>query len=50
MEGEVNPHGDEWKEQYKKMMLPFLNPEFFTEDILRSLSNYMIINPRASTS
>ena len=44
----VNPHGDEWKEQYKKMMLPFLNPEFFPEDILRSLSNH-IINPRAST-
>ena len=44
----VNPHGDEWKEQYKKMMLPFLNPEFFPEDILRTLSNHMI-NPRAST-
>ena len=43
----VNPHGDEWKEQYKKMMLPFLNPEFFPEDILRPLSNH-IINPRAS--
>ena len=44
----VNPHGDEWKEQYKKMMIPFLNPEFFPEDILRPLSNHMI-NPRAST-
>ena len=44
----VNPHGDEWKEQYKKMILPFLNPEFFPEDILRPLSNH-IINPRAST-
>ena len=44
----VHPHGDEWKDQYKKMMLPFLNPEFFPEDILRSLSNHMI-NPRAST-
>ena len=43
----VNPHGDEWKEQYKKMILPFLNPEFFPEDILRPLSNH-IINPRAS--
>lgn len=44
----VNPHGDEWKGQYKKMMLPFLNPEFFPEDILRPLSIHMI-NPRAST-
>ena len=44
----VNPHGEEWKDQYKKMMLPFLNPEFFPEDVLRSLSSHMI-NPRAST-
>ena len=44
----VNPHGNEWKDQYRKMMLPFLNPEFFPEDILRPLSNH-IINPKAST-
>ena len=44
----VNPHGEEWKDQYKKMILPFLNPEFFPEDVLRSLSNHMI-NPRASS-
>ena len=44
----VNPHGEEWKDQYKKMMLPFLNPEFLPEDVLKSLSNHMI-NPRASS-
>ena len=44
----VNPHGYEWKEQYKKMMLPFLNPKFFPKNVLRSLSNHMI-TPRAST-
>jgi len=44
----VNPHGEEWKDQYKKMMLPFLNPEFFPEDVLRLLSNHMI-NPKATT-
>ena len=44
----VNPHGNEWKDQYRKMMLPFLNPEFFPEDILRLLSNHMI-NPKATT-
>jgi SprT protein len=46
--GRVNPHGNEWKDQYRKMMLPFLNPEFFPEDILRLLSNHMI-NPKATT-
>tara|TARA_B100000700_G_scaffold311037_1_gene392350 strand:+ start:229 stop:816 length:588 start_codon:yes stop_codon:yes gene_type:complete len=44
----VSPHGNEWKEQYKKMILPFLNPIFFPEDILRLLSSHMI-NPLAST-
>ena len=44
----VNPHGDEWKQQYKKMILPFLNSEFFPEDILRPLS-YHMINPKATT-
>ena len=44
----VNPHGEEWKDQYRKMMLPFLNPEFFPEDVLRLLSNHMI-NPKATT-
>ena len=44
----VNPHGLEWKNEFKSMMLPFLNPDFFPEDILRSLSLHMI-NPKAST-
>ncbi len=44
----VNPHGIEWKNEFKSMMLPFLNPDFFPEDILRSLSLHMI-NPKAST-
>lgn len=44
----VNPHGIEWKNEFKSMMLPFLNPDFFPEDILRSLSLHMI-HPKAST-
>lgn len=44
----VNPHGIEWKDEFKRMMLPFLNPSFFPDDILRSLSLHMI-HPKAST-
>ena len=44
----VNPHGIEWKNEFKSMMLPFLNPVFFPEDILRSLALHMI-NPKSST-
>ena len=44
----VNPHGIEWKEEFQKMMLPFINPSYFPDNILGVLSNYMI-NPKAST-
>ncbi len=44
----VKPHGDEWKSEFQRMMLPFLNPDFFPEDILKSLSKHMI-NPKSST-
>ena len=43
----VAPHGEEWKESFKEMMIPFLNPLFFPEDILRKLS-YHLINPSSS--
>jgi len=44
----VKPHGDEWKKEFQKMMLRFLNPEYFPEDILKALSRHMI-NPKATT-
>jgi SprT protein len=44
----VTPHGIEWKKEFQKMMLPFLNPNFFPEKILKPLSFHMI-NPKSST-
>jgi len=44
----VNPHGELWKEEFRKMIFPFLNPEFFPEDILKSLSKHLL-NPSATT-
>lgn len=44
----VKPHGDSWKLTFKSMMLNFLTPDYFPEDILKVLSNH-IINPKAST-
>ena len=44
----VNPHGEEWKTEFKNMILPFLNPNYFPKDILSSLAKHMI-NPKAST-
>ena len=44
----VKPHGDEWKQEFQRMMLRFLNPNYFPDDILKALSLHMT-NPKAST-
>ena len=45
----VCPHGAEWKNTFKKMMLNFLNSNIFPDDILRGLSKH-IKNLKASTA
>tara|TARA_B100000029_G_C17505299_1_gene934229 strand:- start:269 stop:862 length:594 start_codon:yes stop_codon:yes gene_type:complete len=44
----VKPHGKEWKNIFKYMMLPLLNPEIFPKVLIPYISSY-IINPKAST-
>lgn len=44
----VQPHGDKWKHKFRSMLLYFLSPDYFPDDILKELSRYMI-NPKAST-
>ena len=44
----VSPHGKHWRLMFKSLMLNFLSPDYFPEDILRVLSKHMI-NPKAST-
>lgn len=44
----AKPHGKEWKKSFQHLMLPFLNPEIFPNDLLPLIANY-IKNPRAST-
>lgn len=43
----VKPHGKEWKEYYKKSLLPFIHGNFFPEDVKQALHKY-ITNPSAS--
>ena len=43
------PHGIEWKKMYKSLMLNFLTPQIFPQNILVSLSAHMI-KPSASSS
>ena len=44
----VKPHGIEWKINFQHLMLPFLQPAIFPEELLPYLANYLK-NPKAST-
>ena len=43
------PHGKDWKDRFRLLMLPYLNNKIFPFDILPVLSQYME-NPKASSS
>jgi SprT protein len=44
----VTPHGREWKQNFQKLMQPFLTPEIFPLEIFSALRKYMQ-NPAASS-
>lgn len=45
----VNPHGKEWKSNFKALMQPFLNESVFPADLLLPVKKYLE-NPSYSTS
>ena len=44
----IKPHGLEWKQCFQHLMLPFLNPETFPNELLPLLANHFK-NPKASS-
>lgn len=46
--GFIKPHGLEWKRTFQRLMLPFLNPEIFPNQLLPLLANHFK-NPKASS-
>jgi SprT protein len=44
----VAPHGQEWKQEFKGLMRPYLNLSLFPSDITQALTRYME-NPAASS-
>lgn len=44
----IKPHGKEWKYTFKQLMLPFLNPAVFPNDLLPLLAKHFK-NPKASS-
>jgi len=45
----VKPHGIEWKDEYRKRMLVFLNNRIFPDDLEREIAHHLK-NPKASAS
>tara|TARA_B100000963_G_scaffold72553_1_gene60663 strand:+ start:1066 stop:1671 length:606 start_codon:yes stop_codon:yes gene_type:complete len=46
--GRVRPHGKEWKQIFQQLMLPFLRPSIYPNEILTPLA-YHMKNPKATT-
>lgn len=44
----VKPHGTEWKNNFKKLMLPVMSDDIFPDQVLRKLAQYLK-NPKASS-
>ena len=44
----IKPHGIEWKRTFQRLMLPFLNPKIFPDELLPLLARYFK-NPKASS-
>ncbi len=44
----VNPHGEEWKREFKLLLHPLLHQSIFPADIIHALKNYLL-DPAASS-
>ncbi len=44
----ILPHGKEWKEEFRLLLLPFFTLKIFPEDVLKCLNHYSL-NPKASS-
>jgi hypothetical protein len=44
----IKPHGKEWKQTFQHIMLPFINPEIFPDNLLPIIANHFK-NPKASS-
>lgn len=44
----AKPHGIEWKRNFQHLMLPFIQPSIYPQELLPILANYFK-NPKAST-
>ena len=45
---QIKPHGKEWKFTFQKLMLPFINPKVFPQELLGIVANHFR-SPKASS-
>lgn len=45
----IKPHGTEWKRTFQELMVPFIRPEIFPNQLLPLIANHFK-NPKASSS
>jgi SprT protein len=43
------PHGTEWRSHYRDLMVPFMIPAIFPQDIIEIMQQYLV-NPKASST
>lgn len=43
-----NPHGEHWKQEYRRLMRPFMSREVFPADVLRALDKHLADAPSSS--
>lgn len=48
-ENTVKPHGQEWKDQFKKLLIPFIRANVFPDHLSLALAKHMK-NPKASST
>jgi len=44
----TSPHGPAWKNEYARLMRPFLSPEVFPADVLHALERHLVDAPASS--
>lgn len=44
----IKPHGNEWKYTFQRLMLPFISPSIFPEELLKAVANHFK-NPMSSS-
>lgn len=46
----LEPHGEEWKQTFARLLLPYLKPEIFPDDVIQALRKHLLHIKASSTA